>query len=113
MITHPALEDILQLYPFDRRHIQERLFKGALQGVANSPVPDSGSLWWATWASKFCELKFLLPRQAWSQLEDVYHHRCPDIADKGRELDGIMRQEGYSTPDQALAAMIKARDAVG
>ena len=113
MVSHPALEEILRPFPFDKTHIQQHLFEGARGGLEGSLVPEFGTTWWSTWACRFCELQFLLPREQWLRLEVVYDGRCPDIADKGRELVGIMRREGFQTPDQAMQAMIKARDALG
>ena len=113
MISHPALEEILRPFPFNRTHIQQHLFESARRGLERSPIPESGTLWWTTWACRFCELQFLLPEQQWLRLEVVYDGRCPDIADKGRELVDIMRGECFQTPDQALQAMIKSRDALG
>ncbi len=113
MISHPAMEEILKPFPFDRTHIQQHLFEGARRGLEGSPVPKFGTLWWATWACRFCELQFLLSRPQWLRLEVVYDGRCPDIADRGRELVGIMLREGFQTPDQALQAMIRARDSLG
>ncbi len=113
MISHPALEEILKPYPFNRNHIQEHLFKGALQGIEGSPVPELGTPWWVTWACRFCELQFLLPTQKWYRLEVVYDGRCPDIADKGRELVDIMHRESFQTPNQALKTAIEARGALG
>ena len=113
MVSHPALEEMLKTFAFDRTHIQHHLFEGARRGLEGSPVPAFGTLWWATWACRFCELQFLLPSQRWLRLEVVYDGRCPDVADKGRELANIMRREGFQTPGQALEAMISARDALG
>lgn len=113
MISHPALETLLRPFPFDKTHIQDHLFEGARRGLESSPRPEPASPWWATWAIRFCELQFLLPRQSFSRLEVVYDGRCPDIARKGRELVEIMHGEGYLTPDQALGAMVAARDALG
>ncbi len=113
MIGHPALDEMLGPYPFDRTHIHQHLFEGAQRGLEESAIPELGTPWWITWACRFCELRFLLPEKSWFRLEVVYDGRCPDIASKGRELIEIMRQEGYRTPEQALQAMIKARDALG
>jgi hypothetical protein len=113
MISHPALEEVLRPFPFDKGHIQEHLFEGARHGLETSPVPGPGSPWWVTWACRCCELQFLLPRKRWIRLEVVYDGRCSDIAEKGRELAQIMRREGFLTPDQALQSMIGARDALG
>ena len=113
MISHLALEEILKPFTFSRVHIQQHLFDGALRGLEESPVPQFGTPWWLTWACRFCELRFLLPEQQWLRLEVVYDGRCPGIAEKGRELVDIMCQEGFQTPDQALQAMIRARDALG
>ena len=112
MISHPALQEFLRPFPFDRSHIQRHLFEGARRGVEGSPVPEAATPWWATWAIRFCELRFLLPHKQWLRLEVVYDGRCPDIADKGRQLLDIMHQEGFLTPDQALEAMVKSRDAL-
>ena len=113
MVGHPGLERILDPFPFDKSHIQQRLFEGARNGLENSPIPTQGSLWWMTWAMRFCELQFLLPEQMWLRLEVVYDGRCPDIAVKGRELVEIMLSEGFDVPDQALNAMVRCRNALG
>ena len=112
MVGHPALEELLRPFPFDRDHIRRHLFEGALKGIEGSPVPVPGTPWWATWACRFCELHFLLPQTQWLRLEVVYDGRCPDIAVKGRELVDIMLRAGSGTPGQALEAMINARDAL-
>ena len=113
MISHPCLEEMLRPFPFDRTHIQQHLFEGARRGLEGSPVPKFGTHWWLTWACRFCELQFLLPHNQWLRLEVVYDDRCPGISEKGRELVDIMLKEGFQTPDQALQAMSKARDALG
>lgn len=113
MIGHLALEGLLKPFPFNKSHIQQHLFEGARRGLEESAAPKSGTLWWVTWACRFCELQLLLPSRQWLRLEVVYDGRCPDIANKGRELVDIMRQEGFLTPDQALQAMIRARDTLG
>lgn len=113
MVDHPALELLLGQFPFDRQHIQRHLFEGAHRGVMESPVPEQGSLWWATWVCRFCELHFLLPYGDWLTLEEVYNRRCPEIANKGRDLMGIMAEEGYGSPTEALRAMVRCRDALG
>ena len=113
MIAHPALEQVLSPFPFDKSHIQQHLFQGARRGLESSPVPEADSPWWATWACRCCELRFLLPERQWLRLEVVFEGRCPDIAAKGRELVEIMKAEGFLTPEQALQSMIKARDALG
>lgn len=113
MVSHHVLEEILSSLPFDRAHIQQHLFASARRGLEESPIPEYGTFWWATWACRFCELQHLLPRKMWIRLEVVYDGRCPEIASKGRELADIMRVEGYKSPDQALQAMIKIRDTLG
>ena len=113
MINHYGVEELLSPFPFDRSHIHQYLFEGARNGLEMSPVPERGTLWWCTWACRFCELKQLLPERTWLRLEVVYEGRCPEIADKGRELVEIMQREGFQDPGQALQAMIKARDALG
>ena len=113
MVSHFVLEEILSPFPFDRVHIQEHMFTSARRGLEESPIPEFGTLWWATWACRFCELQHLLPRKKWVRLEVVYDGRCPKIATKGRELVDIMRSDGYKSPDQALQAMIKIRDTLG
>ena len=113
MVGHPGLEHILSPFPFDKSHVQQRLSDGARGGLENSPVPEAGSMWWNTWAIRFCELKFLLHEKFWLRLEVVYEGRCPDIAAKGRDLIEIMEREGFETPGQALKAIIASRDALG
>ena len=112
MMAHAAMEVMLREFPFDRSHIQAHLFEGAQKGLEESPVPEAGSLWWATWVCRFCELYFLLPKRQWVRLEVVYEGRCPDIADKGKGLIDIMLEEGFTEAEPAIKAMVKARDAL-
>ncbi len=113
MVGHPGMERLLEPLPFDKSHIQQKLFEGARSGLENAPIPTQGGLWWVTWAMRFCELQFLLTEPMWLRLEVVYDGRCPEIAAKGRELVDVMLAEGFETPDQALGAMIGCRDALG
>jgi hypothetical protein len=113
MLHHHALESVLKPFPFERWHIQEHLYNTARKGLETAPVPQSGSLWWATWALRHCELQFHLPPDKWRPLDEIYQRRCPDIAAKGRELTAVLDSLGSSTPDSALQSMIKVRDALG
>ena len=94
MVGHPGMERILAPLPFDKSHIQQKLFEGARSGLENAPIPTQGGLWWVTWAMRFCELQFLLTEPMWLRLEVVYDGRCPDIAAKGRELVDVMLCRG-------------------
>ena len=113
MIDHPSIESLLLPFPFDRTHIQQHLFKGAEQGLSESPVPEIGSLWWTTWACRFCELYFLLPYGDWLTLEEAYNRKCPAIAERGRDMMRIFSEEGYNNPSDALRTMVKCRDILG
>jgi len=113
MLHHHALEAVLQPFPFERWHIQDHLFNTASSGLETAPVPKPGSFWWATWALRYCELQFHLPPDRWQPIQDTYHRRCQDIAAKGQELAATIDSVGCNTPDKALQAMIKVRDALG
>jgi hypothetical protein len=54
-----------------------------------------------------------MPHDYWLRLEAIYESRSPLVAQLGRELEVIMREVGWGTREQALEAMLRARDALG
>ena len=113
MVLHPVLETLLSPFGFKKDFIQERMLRGALDGLDRSPVPDRGTPWSFTWAIRYCELQLELPRVSWRRLEAAYRSRSVEVCDLGEELVVIMRDVGWGTRDQALEAMIRVRDALG
>lgn len=114
LILHPPLEDLLlREMGFTNDFIRARMLQGALSGVAASPPPEYGSPWFTTWAIRYCELRLCLPPEEWARLEAAFRERSPAAARLGEELTGIMRGVGWGTREQALAAMIGIRDALG
>ncbi|MCI0438358.1 MAG: hypothetical protein L0177_04420 [Chloroflexi bacterium] len=113
MIIHPPLERLLEPFGFKHDFILKRLFNGAMKGVSRSPVPPYGTPWAFSWAIRYCQLKMELPPLEWTLLEAVYRARAPQIVALGEELASIMRETGWGTREQALAAMVKVRDALG
>ncbi len=113
MVLHPSLESILE--PFGIRHdfIIRNMASGALQGIQAAPVPEYGTPWHFTWAIRFCMLQMELPLELWTPLETVYAERAPAVTDLGRELISIVLDVGWGTPEKALEAMIRTRDALG
>ena len=66
-----------------------------------------------TWATRYCELRLALKPEEWEGLETVYRERAPQACDLGDELADIMLRIGWGTREQALEAMIAARDTLG
>ena len=114
LVLHPPLEDLLlREMGFTNDFIRARMLQGALNGVAASPPPEYGTPWFTTWAIRYCELRLCLPPAEWARLEAAFRERSPAAARLGEELAGIMRGVGWGTREQALAAMIGVRDALG
>lgn len=114
LVLHPPLEDLLlREMGFTNDFIRARMLQGALSGVAASPPPEYGTHWFTTWAIRYCELRLCLPPDEWARLEAAFRERSPAAARLGEELAGIMRGVGWGTREQALAAMIGVRDALG
>jgi hypothetical protein len=113
MVSHAALEWLLLPFGFKREFIQRRTFSGAFNGLSRSPVPSQGTPWFSTWAIRYCELKLDMPHDYWLRLEAIYESRSPQVAQLGRELEVIMREVGWGTREQALEALLRARDALG
>lgn len=114
LVLHPPLEDLLlREMGFTNDFIRARMLQGALKGVAASPPPEYGTPWFTTWAIRYCELQLWLPPEEWARLEAAFRERSPAAARLGEDLAGIMRGVGWGTREQALAAMIGVRDALG
>ena len=113
MVLHPSLESILEPFEFRHDFIISNMASGALQGLQSAPVPEYGSPWHFTWAIRFCMLQTELPLELWTPLETIYAERAPAVTDLGRELLNIVVDVGWGTPEKALEAMIRTRDALG
>ena len=81
------------------------------------PVPveytEKGTPWFYTWAIRYCSLRGDLPPRDWARLEAAYEERSADVYELGRKLGAIMERVGWGTRQQALEAMISARDTLG
>lgn len=113
MVLHPSLESILEPFGFRHDFIVRNMAAGALRGLQSAPVPEYGSPWHFTWAIRFCMLQMELPLELWTPLETVYAERAPAVTDLGRELLNIVVDVGWGTPEKALEAMVRTRDALG
>ena len=114
MIFHPPLEELLRgELGFTNDFIRSRMLQGALQGVANSPVPEYGTPWFTTWAIRYCELQIILNSEEWIELQAVFKDRSPQVARLGEEMTAIMNEIGWGTSERALEALIAVRDSLG
>ena len=113
MVLHPSLESILEPFGFRHDFILRNMASGALQGLQSAPVPGYGTPWHFTWAIRFCLLQMELPLELWTPLETIYAERAPAVTELGRELLSIMVDTGWGTPEKALEAMVRTRDALG
>ena len=113
MVLHPPLESILEPFGFRHDFIVRNMASGALQGLQSAPVPEYGTPWHFTWAIRFCMLQMELPMELWSALEIIYAERAPAASSLGRELVSILTDTGWGSPEKALDAMVRARNALG
>ena len=113
MVLHPSLESILEPFGFRHDFIVRNMASGALRGLQSAPVPEYGTPWHFTWSIRFCMLQMELPLEMWTPLESIYTERASAVTDLGRELLNIMIQTGWGTPEKALEAMVRTRDALG
>ena len=113
MVLHPALEELIQPFGFKRDFMLKRMVDGAIRGVSHSPIPENGTPWFFTWAIRYCGLQLELPSAEWALLDAAYRSRSLAVRQLGEELVSIMRDAGWSTPLQALDAMVSARNSLG
>ena len=113
MVLHPSLHAILDEFGFRHEFILSNIAEGALSGISSAPVPHFGSPWHFTWAIRYCLLRMELPLQLWRPIETAYFERAAAAARLGEELAEIMVEAGWGTREQALAAMVETRDALG
>ena len=113
MVLHPSLEAILEPFGFRHDFIVRNMAAGALRGLQSAPIPEYGTPWHFTWAIRFCMLQMELPLELWTPLETVYAERAQAVTDLGRELLDTMVDAGWGSPEKALVAMVRARDALG
>lgn len=112
MVLHPSLESILEPFGFMHEFIISNMAAGAMRGLKSAPVPEYGTPWHFTWAIRFCMLQMELPLELWSPLEIIYVERAPAVTDLGRELAQILTDAGWGSPEKALDAMVRSRDAL-
>jgi hypothetical protein len=112
MIIHFCVNQLLERFEFRNPYIKERFYHGALHGIQHSPVPETGNLWFFTWAIRYCELKRDLDGFHWNRIEQEYVERCPVIREFGHNLHGIVCETGWCSRDETLVTMIKVRDTI-
>ena len=114
MILHPPLEELLRgEMGFTNDFIRQRMLRGALNGIASSPVPEYGTPWFTTWAIRYCEMQIILNANEWAELEAVFRERSPQVVRLGEEMTAIMNEVGWGTREQALEALVGVRDSLG
>ena len=113
MVLHPSLESILEPFGFGHDFIVGNMASGAMRGLQSAPVPEYGTPWHFTWAIRFCMLQMELPLELWSPLEIIYAERAPAVTKLGRELARTLADTGWGSPQKALDAMVRTRDALG
>ena len=113
MVLHPSLESILEPFEFRHDFIVRNMASGALRGLQSAPVPEYGTPWHFTWAIRYCMLQMELPLELWSPLEIMYAERAPAASGLGRELVSILTDTGWGSPEKALDAMVRTRNALG
>ena len=113
MVLHRPVEELLSPFDFKKDFIQNRVLRGASKGLTHSPIPERGTLWFYTWAIRYCELKLDLPQRYWRRLETIYETRSPEVCELGKQLVEIMYDTGWNTKAQTLGGMIRIRDILG
>lgn len=53
------------------------------------------------------------PAKRWNKLKKLFLRRVPHIESKGEELASILRENGWSNPEQALTSLIAIRKSIG
>ena len=110
MVDHAALSEVLAPFGFSNDRILDRTAGGASRGLASSPVPETGTAWFATWSIRYCELSRELGPERWAPIAVLYRERAPDAADLGERLAAIVEARGCGSPGRALRAMLEARE---
>ena len=112
MVDHAAMSELLGPFGFRSDNILDRTASGALRGLSSSPVPESGTAWFTTWAIRYCELSRDLGPERWAPIEALYKERAPAVAELGERLIAIVEARGCGSPGKALSAMLAAREAL-
>jgi hypothetical protein len=90
------------------RHHNIRAMLRAPHRGANQP----GTLAWAYWAILYAYISLLHPQERSRALLHNFERAIPAAAAAGRRAAALVREHGYATPDQALAALRAVQDAL-
>ena len=113
LVDHAAIRVLLTSFGFNNDLILDRTANGATEGLARSPVPETNTTWFATWAIRYAELSSELDPIRWQPIENLYQERAPAVAEIGNRLIRIMDKNGCHSSLTALKTMIEARDDLG
>lgn len=105
--------ETLRTLGFDAGYSGDTRYRNSKKNLAKAAIPAQGSPMFHIWILRYCYLAMTQRPNRWARLRDLYLKRVPSTATKGEELIAIMKRNGWSNPDQALASMIAIRESLG
>ena len=107
------VEDRLNAWGFDSRWIIDEQYRNLKEAVLNENIPPTGTLEWCKSVMMSAYASLTQPAKRWNRLKKLFLRRAPHIESKGEELASILRENGWSNPEQALTSLIAIRKSIG
>jgi len=105
--------ETLQTLGFDADYSNDTRYRNSKKNLAGAAIPAHGSPMFHIWILRYCYLAMTQRPNIWARLRELYLKRAPSIAEKGEELIAVIKNNGWSNPDQALSSMIAIRGSLG
>ena len=105
--------DTLKVLGFGSEYSNDARYRNSKKELVSATIPQKGSPMHCIWILRYCFLAMTQRPNRWVKLKEMFLKRAPSIAIKGEELIGMLKNNGWSTPDQALNSMIAMRDSLG
>lgn len=106
-------DDRLNAWGFDSRWIMDEQYRNLKKAVLSKNIPSTGTLEWCKGVMMYAYASLTQPAKRWNKLRKLIIRRAPHIESKGEELASILRENGWSNPEQALTSLIAIRKSIG
>ena len=105
--------ETLRTLGFNADYSNDTRYRNSKRNLTGAAIPAYGSPMFYIWIMRYCYLAMTQRPNRWFRLRELYLKHAPSIAAKGEELIAVIKKNGWSNPDQALASMIAIRESLG
>lgn len=113
MVLDLNVEDRLKSWAFESAWIINDQYRNIRRAILHEDTPATGTNRWRRGAMMYTYALLTQPTKRQNILMTLFQQRAPHIARKSEELVCILKDNGWSNPDEALSSLIAIRSSIG